>query len=127
MENTNTDWTNVAPVISVSATDYLRGTSYNGSGVDSIVIINDAGTAVASGVAGASYTLQAKDEGIHSWTITATDNVGHSTTATVTTKYDITSPGIDGTETTIVYNGTLLSGYVQDNIIDQSIDDKSWR
>lgn len=45
----------------------------------------------------------------------------------VTTMYDITSPGIDGTETTIVYNGSLLSGYIQDNIIDQSIDDKSWR
>ena len=127
MENTNTDWTNVAPVISVSATDYLSGTSYNGSGVDSIVITNDAGITVASGVAGASYTLQAKDEGIHTWKITATDKVGHSTSSTVTTKYDITSPGIDGTETTIVYNGSLLSGYIQDNIIDQNIDDKSWR
>ena len=25
------------------------------------------------------------------------------------------------------YNGSLLSRYIQDNIIDQSIDDKSWR
>ena len=35
--------------------------------------------------------------------------------------------GIDGTEVTLVHNGEVLSGYCEDNIIDQHIDDKAWR
>ena len=33
VENTVTDWTNVAPIISVNATDFLNGTGYTGSGL----------------------------------------------------------------------------------------------
>ena len=124
IENTVTDWTNQAPIVSVSATDYLTGTTYTGSGLSSIVVKNDAGTIVASGTSSVSYTLKASDEGIHTWTVIATDNVGYSTTKTVTTKYDITAPGIDGTEITLVHNGVTYSGYCEDNIIDQNIDDK---
>ena len=125
--NTNTSWTNVAPQIRVSATDYLSDTSYNGSGVKSIVIKDDAGNVVGNGTTNASYTLAAKYEGIHTWTIVATDNVGHTSSTTVTTKFDITKPGIDGTESAFVHNGTLISGYLEDNIIDQSIDDFAYR
>ncbi len=124
IENTVTGWTNQVPVVSVSATDYLTGTTYTGSGLSSIVVKNDAGTTVASGISSVSYTLKASDEGIHIWTVIATDNVGYSTTKTVTTKYDITAPGIDGTEITLVHNGVIYSGYCEDNIIDQNIDDK---
>ena len=125
VENTVTDWTNVAPTISVSATDYLYGTSYNGSGLSKIVIKDDAGSIVASGINSTSYTLAKKYEGKHTWTITATDNVGHSSTRTVTTKYDCTAPGIDGTEITFVTpDGKTVSGYCQDNIISQHIDDE---
>lgn len=127
LSNTTTTWTNTAPVISVSATDYLSGTSYNGSGLSSIVIKNDAGTVVASGTSSASYTLKASDEGVHTWTVVATDGVGWQSSGTVSTKFDITAPGIDGTETTLVHNGETYSGYCEDNIIDQSIDDKKWR
>lgn len=127
VEDTVTGWTNRAPIISVSATDYLSGTTYNGSGLKSLVIKNDSGTVVARGTTSVSYTLKASDEGIHTWTIVATDNVGYTTTNTVTTKYDITVPGIDGTETTLVHNGETYSGYCEDNIIDQTIDDKAWR
>jgi len=127
MSNTNTNWTNVAPQISVSATDYLSGTSYNGSGVSSVVIKDSAGAVVGRGTSSATYTLAAKYEGVYTWTIIATDNVGHTSSATVTTRYDITKPGIDGTEITFVYNGTLISGYLEDNIIDQNIDDKAYR
>lgn len=125
VENTVTDWTNVAPVISVSGTDYLIGTTYTGSGLGSIVIKDDSGNIVASGVASTSYTLAARYEGIHTWYITATDNVGHTSSRSVTTKYDCTKPGIDGTE--IIYvtpDGITVSGYCQDNIIDQHIDDE---
>ena len=125
VENTVTDWTNVAPVISVSGTDYLIGTTYTGSGLGSIVIKDDSGNTVASGVASTSYTLAARYEGIHTWYITATDNVGHTSSRSVTTKYDCTKPGIDGTE--IIYvtpDGITVSGYCQDNIIDQHIDDE---
>jgi len=38
----------------------------------------------------------------------------------------VTAPGIDGTETTLVHNGETYSGYCEDNIIDQTIDDKKW-
>ena len=114
------------PVISVSATDYLSGTTYNGSGVSSIVIKNDAGTVVASGTSSASYTLKASDEGVHTWTVVATDGVGWQSSGTVSIKFDITAPGIDGTETTLVHNGEIYSGYCEDNIIDQTIDDKKW-
>ena len=45
----------------------------------------------------------------------------------VTTKYDCTPPGMDGTEVTHVENGITYSGYCQDNIIDQHIDDEPGR
>ena len=125
VENTVTDWTNVAPVISASGTDYLIGTTYTGSGLGSIVIKDDSGNIVASGVASTSYTLVARYEGIHTWYITATDNVGHTSSRSVTTKYDCTKPGIDGTEITYVTpDGITVSGYCQDNIINQHIDDE---
>lgn len=50
-ENTVTSWTKVAPVISVTASDYLSGTTYNGSGLKNLVIKNSSGTKVASGLA----------------------------------------------------------------------------
>lgn len=51
--------------------------------------------------------------------------MGHTTTTYITTKYDITKPGIDGTEITYVLpDGTYVSGYCQDNIINQHIDDE---
>ena len=122
------DWTNVAPIISGSATDFLAGTSYGGSGLASVVIYDDTGVAVAIGSSGTSYTLQAKYEGEHTWRIVATDRVGHSVSTTLTTRYDITKPGIDGTEVTFVKpDGTTVSGYCQDDIINQHIDDESRR
>ena len=125
METTNTEWTNIAPVISVRATDYLYGTLYIGSDLAGIEIKDDYGRCVADGVHNASYTLEPRYEGIHTWTIIATDNVGHATTTYITTKYDITKPGIDGTEITYVLpDGTYVSGYCQDNIINQHIDDE---
>ena len=125
VENTVTDWTNVAPAISVSGTDYLSATNYNGSGLNSIVIKDDTDVIVASGISNTSYTLASKYEGIHTWTITATDNVGHTSSRNVTTKYDCTKPGIDGTEITFVRpDGVTVSGYCQDNIIEQHIDDE---
>lgn len=128
METTNTEWTNIAPVINVRATDYLSGTTYTGSDLAGIEIISDTGRCVADGTYNAMYTLQPRDEGIHTWTIRATDNVGHTTTTYITTKYDITKPGVDGTEITFVLpDGTYVSGYCQDNIIDQHIDDETWR
>ena len=123
-ENTVTDWTNVVPSISVSATDYLSGTSYGGSGLASLTIYDESGAAVSSGTTSTSYTLEAKYEGVHSWTITAIDNVGHSTSVTLTTKYDMTKPYIEGTEVEYVTpDGITVSGYCQDNIIDQHMDD----
>lgn len=67
-------------------------------------------------------------KGIHTWTIVAKDNVGWETSTTITTKFDKTAPGMDGTE--IVYvkpDGTTVSGYCQDNIINQHIDDAASR
>lgn len=128
MENTNTEWTNIAPVINVSATDYLYGTTYTGSDLSSVEIFDDSGRCVADGIRSAVYTLEPRYEGIHTWRIVATDNVGHTSFASVTTKYDITKPGIDGTEITYVLpDGTYVSGYCQDNIINQHIDDETWR
>ncbi|MDD3240017.1 MAG: InlB B-repeat-containing protein, partial [Lachnospira sp.] len=127
-ENTVTDWTNIAPIIKFSATDYLSGTTYIGSNLASVKINDDSGTVVASGISSAMYTLAAKYEGIHTWYITATDNVGHTSSASVTTKYDITKPGVDGTEITFVKpDGITVSGYCQDNIIDQHLDDEAVR
>ena len=123
-----TDWTNIAPVINITTSDYLYGTTYTGSGVKSVVIKDDAGTVVASGTTSASYTLQTKYEGIHTWYVTIKDGVGHTSSGSVTTKYDITKPGIDGTEITFVTpDGQTVSGYCQDNIISQHIDDEASR
>lgn len=91
------------------------------------MINDDNGREVAAGSDSVSYMLTTEYEGIHTWTIIATDNVGHYTTSSVTTKYDVTDPGVDGTEITFVLNGTMISGYCQDNIIDQHIDDETWR
>lgn len=126
-QNTFTDWTNVAPVISFSASDYLSGTTYNGSGLASVVIKDDSGNVVARGTSSTYYRLAAKYEGIHTWYIIATDNVGHTSSTQVSTKYDITVPGLDGTEVTDVINGVTVSGYCQDNIINQHIDDEASR
>ena len=124
-ENTETDWTNIAPVISVRSTDYLYGTSTVGSGVRSLTIYDDEGNAVRTGGSSTAYTLEAKYEGEHIWKIEAVDNVGHVTDVYITTRYDITPPGIDGTEITFVTKeGKVISGYCQDNIIDQHIDDE---
>lgn len=127
LESTNTAWTNIAPVIRVSATDYLYGTMYTGSGIEEIRISNDSGTVVAAGRESASYTLQNRDEGIHTWTVVVRDNVGHTVIRTVKTRYDITAPGLDGTEITHVMNGVTYSGYCQDNIISQHADDEAMR
>ena len=124
---TVTNWTNIAPVISYSATDYLSGTAYGGSGVVSVVIKDDSGNVVARGTSSVRYTVTSKYEGIHTWYITATDNVGHAQSNSVTTKYDITGPGVDGTEITYVQNEITVSGYCQDNIINQHIDDEASR
>ena len=125
VENTVTDWTNVAPIISVNATDFMNGTGYTGSGLSSLVIWDDSNRIVASGITSTSYTLAARYEGIHTWTIIATDNVGHISNRSVTTKYDCTKPGIDGSEITFVRpDGVTVSGYCQDNLIEQHIDDE---
>lgn len=128
VENTVTDWTNVAPTIRVSATDFLYGTSYSGSGISSFIIKDETGRIVSSGTSSISYTLATRYEGIHTWYIVATDNVGHTSSKSVTTKYDCTKPGIDGTEITFVTpDGVTVSGYCQDNIIEQHIDDEALR
>lgn len=124
-ENTVSDWTNIAPVISVSSTDYLYGTSTVGSGVKSLSIYDDTGALVRRGGSSTAYTLEKRYEGEHTWRIEAFDYVGHMTEVYVTTRYDITPPGIDGTEITFVTKeGKVISGYCQDNIIDQHIDDE---
>lgn len=51
----------------------------------------------------------------------------YTSSTSVTTKYDITAPGVDGTEVTKVINGITVSGYCQDNIISQHTDDESSR
>ena len=125
LENTETDWTNIAPVISVNSTDYLYETSTVGSGLKSLTIYDDKGLIATKGEDTATYTLKENDEGEHVWKIEAIDKVGHVSEAYVTTRYDITPPGIDGTEITYVTeDGELISGYCQDNIISQHIDDE---
>jgi len=124
VENTNTEWTNVAPSIAVRSTDYLMGTVTAGSGLRSVKIYNDKENLVAAGRNQASYTLRETDEGERTFVIEATDNVGHISRSSVTTRYDITPPGIDGTEITFVRDGIVVSGYMQDNIMDQHIDDE---
>ena len=90
-------------------------------------MIDDTGNVVASGIDRVAYTLENQYEGIHSWTVVATDMVDHSSQVSITTKYDMTKPGIDGTEITVVEDGVKYSGYCQDNIIAQHIDDESIR
>lgn len=90
VENTNTEWTNVAPSIAVRSTDYLTETVTAGSGLRSVKIYNDKGNLVASGSNQTSYTLRENDEGERTFVIEATDNVGHISRSSVTTKYDIT-------------------------------------
>lgn len=103
----------------------MYGTSTVGSGVRSLTIYDDTGHTVRSGGSSTAYTLEEKYEGEHIWKIEAVDNVGHVTDVYVTTRYDITPPGIDGTEITFVTKeGKVISGYCQDNIIDQHIDDE---
>lgn len=123
LTKTETDWTNKAPEIDVSATDYLYGTTYNGSGIESIVIKDESGKEIKKGTSSVSYTLEDKYEGIHSFTITVKDKVGHTVSKSVTTKYDKTPPSIEGNETDFIYNGQNVSGYCQDNVLDQNIDD----
>jgi len=128
LEDTTTGWTKVAPKINVDATDYLKDTTYMGSGVASIIVYNEDGVAVASGTNSVSYILTQSYEGIYDWTVVVTDNVGHSTSDSITTRYDCTPPGIDGTESTYVTpSGGIVSGYVADNIIDQHLDDEAYR
>ena len=125
IDSIETDWTNIAPVISVKATDYLYDTNIEGSGVKSLTIYDDAGEKVTTGVSSTAYTLEEKYEGEHTWKIEAIDNVDHVTEEYVTTRYDITPPGIDGTEITYVMkDGKVISGYCKDNIINQHIDDE---
>lgn len=125
IDSIETDWTNIAPVISVKSTDYLYDSNIEGSGVKSLAIYDDAGEKVTTGVSSTAYTLEEKYEGEHTWKIEAIDNVDHVTEEYVTTRYDITPPGIDGTEITYVMkDGKVISGYCQDNIINQHIDDE---
>ena len=127
-ENTESDWINVAPVISVRSTDYLYGTSVTGSGIRSVKIYDDNDIEVARGDETASYTLEDRYEGEHVFRIEARDNVGHVSEMYVTTRYDITPPGMEGTESTFVTDeGEVISGYCQDNIIFQHIDDECGR
>lgn len=120
MNSITGDWTNAAPTISPEVSDAL-------SGVASVVIKDDSGNVVATGASDTTYTLRSSDEGIHTWKIVVTDMVGLSESTSVTTKYDITPPGMDGTEGTYVNQGTVVSGYCKDNIIQQQVDDKIYR
>ncbi len=67
METTNTEWTNIAPVISVRATDYLYGTLYMGSDLARIEIKDDYGRCVTDGIHNAYYTLEPRYESIHTY------------------------------------------------------------
>ena len=120
---TETDWTNVAPIFELTATDYLYGTTNNGSGVESIVIRDESGKEVKKGTDSVNYTLDDKYEGIHSFTIEVKDKVGHIVAKTVTTNYDKTPPNIEDNEQDFVYNGENVSGYCQDNVFVQNNDD----
>ena len=83
----------------ISATGVVTGTySETAEGVFyyKLVLKDVAGVVVASGTSSASYTLKASDEGAHTWTVVATDGVGWTSSGSVSTKYDITAPGIEG-------------------------------
>ena len=121
LDSVNTEWTNIAPSIAVTTTDYLQGTTYAGSGVGSVKISDHDGTVVVSGTSAATYVVPASYEGEWSWTITIEDNVGHVTTDSITTRYDITGPDISGTDADVLQDGVHYSGYCEDNIIDQHI------
>lgn len=71
----DTKWTNIAPKITVSATDYLKDTNINGSGVHSVIIYDEDGYVVGAGSNSAFYQLTPADEGTHIYTIVATDNL----------------------------------------------------
>jgi len=119
LENTRTDWTNIKPVISVNATDYLEDTTYEASGVKEVSIIDDKGKTIIKGKDRATYVIDEKYEGTHTFTIRVEDNLGHETTGSITTHYDCTAPVMIGTESSSVGN----SVYVDDNVIDQQIND----
>lgn len=128
VEAISNEWTNVAPVISAKNSDYLSNTSYMGSGISSAVIKDENGNVVAIGIDKVEYTLSRSYEGIHTFTISVTDKVGHTVNRSLTTMYDAMKPGIDGDEGTFVTaSGNSISGYVQDNEINQHIDDESSR
>lgn len=123
-ENTEKEWTNIAPVISVRSTDHLYGTGVEGSGLKSLTIYDENDIVLRRGDNSTAYTLEERYEGERLWRIEAVDKVGHKTDVYITTRYDITPLGIDGTEITFVTKeGDVISGYCQDNIIDQRIDD----
>lgn len=126
LESINTNWTNIAPSIAITTTDYLQGTSYTGSGVGRVEISDHNGTVVVSGTSAATYVVPASYEGEWIWNIKIVDNVGHVTTGSITTRYDITGPDISGTDADVLQDGIHYSGYCEDNIIDQQIwDDPS--
>lgn len=115
-KNIELEWTNKTQTLYYGANDAY-------SGVKSVVIKDYAGRQVASGKTTASFKITSKYEGIRAWKIIATDYAGNVSETTVTTKYDITPPKIEGTEITYVYQGVTYSGYCQDNILNQSIND----
>lgn len=90
IETAETKWTNAAPTITVSATDYLTDTTVNGVGLKSIVIYDDEGNIVSDGVNETSYTLNNLDEGTHTWTIVATDSLSRKDYVFGTPVYDAT-------------------------------------
>ena len=63
-----------------------------GATMKSIVIKDDSGRQVSSGVESTGYILSDSYQGIHTWTIVATDNVNHISSKTVTTKFDKNGP-----------------------------------
>jgi|GEM_PF-1986270 len=119
LENTETDWTNIAPVINVNATDFIRGTTHTGSGVNKISIIDYKGKIVATGKDRCSFTLTDEYEGRREFTIEAIDNIGQTRIEKIVTKYDKTKPVIIGDESSAVDN----SIYVSNNIINQACND----
>ena len=128
LESVRSDWTNEPPMISARATDYLYGTSTQGSGVSRICIYDDYGRQVSSGHDSVTFILDNSYEGEHTFRVEASDNVGHVTTRNATTRFDVTPPGVEGNEITYVTSdGVTISGYCQDNIIRQHADDEAYR
>ena len=123
LNQTNTNWTNIAPVIKVSATDYLSGTSYGGSGVNRIEVYDDAGRKISSASNNLVYTIPVKYEGSHTFTVYVFDNVGHRISQSVRTNYDVTKPYIAGTDIATVVDDRHIAGYCQDNVLSQHTDD----